>query len=269
MNDCRAENHHATLHVGDLGRMAYAEAVALQRRLQREIIESRSAGGGPPRAVGHLLLVEHDPPVITITRRREARGHLVASTAELREAGVDLAQTDRGGDITYHGPGQLVVYPILDLNCLDLRLGSYMRWLEQIVIDVLSTFGIDGVRDPAAPGVWVPADADHRQVHPAGPSQHDAATMQPRARPSIEQQDAATKICAMGVRISRWVSMHGLALNVTTNLEHFDLIVPCGLAGRGVTSMQRELGERCPPMSEVKGRIVERFQSEIERRREA
>lgn len=213
--------------------MPYGEAFALQKELQRRVIEGRETGGAPM----HLLLVEHDPPVITVSRRREARRHLLASEQELAGAGVEVAETDRGGDITYHGPGQLVAYPILDLNALGLRLHGYMRLLEQVVIDTLANYGIEGRRDPTATGVWVESAVS--RTEPQASSLH--------------------KICAMGVRISRWVSMHGLALNVTTNLDHFELIVPCGLAGRTVTSLRRELGKRCPSMDEVKQVLIEQF----------
>ncbi len=220
----------ANLAVRDLGAMAYADAFALQKELQREVVEGRSLGG----RTMHLLLVQHDPPVITVSRRRAAQGHLLATQEQLAAAGVAVAETDRGGDITYHGPGQLVAYPILDLNVLGLRLHGYMRFLEQVVIDTLSVFGIEGRRDPLATGVWV------------APAAGGSA-------------GGLRKICALGVRVSRWVSMHGLALNVTTNLEHFELIVPCGLAGRTVTSMERELGPACPAMDNVKAALVERF----------
>jgi lipoyl(octanoyl) transferase len=214
------------LVVRDLGRMNYADALAIQRQVHAEVVAARETDGRMA-----LLLVEHDPPVITVGRRPGARQHLTATDVQLHAAGVEVAETDRGGDITYHGPGQLVVYPILDLNRLGLRLASYMRFLEQNVIDALARFGIEGVRDqstPPATGVWL-------QKHPSA------------------------KICALGVRVSKWVSMHGLALNVTTNLEHFNLIVPCGLVGRSVTSMQRELGEQCPRMDEVKRAMIEQF----------
>ena len=205
--------------------MPYAEALALQRSLQQQVIAAR--GANRPRSV--LLLVEHDPPVITISRRAAASSHLLASAETLAEAGVEACETDRGGDITYHGPGQLVVYPILDLNTLGLRLHGYMRWLEDRVLEVLAVFDIDGHRDKDATGVWV------------GPAGHDR------------------KVCALGVRVSRWVSMHGLALNVNPDLTHFDLIVPCGLHGRGVTSMRRELGESCPDMGRVKDAMISAF----------
>ncbi len=220
--DARTEQ---PLVVRDLGQMPYAQALVVQRDLQRQVIQGRSTAA----ACGYLLLVEHLPPVITVSRRAGARQHLVASDAQLAAAGVEVAETDRGGDITYHGPGQLVMYPILDLNALGLRLLGYMRFLERIVTDALAVWGIEGRRDETATGVWVDG----------------------------------SKICAMGVRLSRWVSMHGLALNVTTNLSHFDLIVPCGLRGRTVTSMQREIGDACPPIGEVKDVVVRGFEQAV------
>ena len=247
--------------------MPYAEAFQLQRRLQREVIESRPAPsslrssgaasvGAAPRG-GDLLLVEHEPPVITVSRRKTARRNLLATPEQLAAAGVEVAETDRGGDITYHGPGQLVVYPILDLNVLHLRLHGYMRFLEQVVIDTLAAFGIEGHRDPEATGVWVKRQNVKKSGTPKGYLQR---RNQARGLPS---PGTSAKICAMGVRVSRWVSMHGLALNVTTNLDHFDLIVPCGLTGRSVTSVSEQLGEACPPMEEVKHAMVEQFEKAV------
>jgi len=220
----------------DLGRMPYAEAFDLQRRMHADVIVSRDALQHAERAF-YVLLVEHDPPVITISKRKSAAAHLIATPQQLEDAGVETAETDRGGDITYHGPGQLVAYPILDLNALGLRLHGYMRLLEQVVIDTLAHFGIEGVRDGSATGVWV-----------------------------ADEYGALSKICAMGVRVSRWVTMHGLALNVTTDLNHFNLIVPCGLADRGVTSMQQLLGGKCPGMQEVKGALIDRFREALMQR---
>ena len=216
----------ALLTVRDLGRSDYAEAYDLQRELQEEVILARGRPGQPM----HLLLVEHDPPVITVSRRKGARTHLLATEDQLAAAGVTVAETDRGGDITYHGPGQLVVYPILDLNVLGLRLHSYMRFLESVVIDLLGRYELTGVRDDSATGVWL---------------------------------EDGGKICAMGVRVSRWVSMHGLALNVTTDLSHFQLIVPCGLEGRSVTSLEQQLGDDCPTMDVVKREAVAAFDRAI------
>ncbi|MGI9014815.1 MAG: lipoyl(octanoyl) transferase LipB, partial [Phycisphaerales bacterium] len=220
-------DHAATarinLLVEDLGRLSYSSGLEIQRQRQAAVINQRSSDDAVRAGVSsmYLLFVEHDPPVITVSRRPGARDHLLASPAHLRAIGIEIAETDRGGDITYHGPGQLVVYPILDLNLLSLRLHSYMRLLEDVVINLLAHFNIRGEHDSSATGVWV------RNPH----------------------DDQLRKICAMGVRISRWVSMHGLALNVTTNLDHFRMIVPCGLIGRDVTSLERELGpDACPSM---------------------
>jgi len=224
------------LVVRDLGRMAYGEAYALQRELQGAVIASRGEDVGSA-SVGYLLLVEHDPPVITVSGRKGAGQHVTASAAELQAAGVKVVDTDRGGDVTYHGPGQLVVYPILDLNALGLRIHGYVRMLEQIVIDVIGRWGVEGGRDTDATGVWVGGAGN----------------------------EGGSKVCAIGVRVTRWVTMHGLALNVTTNLDHFELIVPCGLVGRTVTSLARELGSRCPSMEEVKAAVVEGFREHIVR----
>jgi lipoyl(octanoyl) transferase len=226
----------------DLGRMSYADAYAMQKAVQHDVISRRLTEGGDGCGMT-VLFVEHDPAVITISRRPGASQHLIATEAQLRAAGVEVAQTDRGGDITYHGPGQLVVYPILDLNRLDLRLNSYLRFLEQIVIDVLARFGIQGDRDETATGVWV--------------------RPRPTARP---EPGSPAKIAAIGVRVSRWVTMHGLALNVTTNLDHFNLIVPCGLVGRNVTSMQRELADACPRIDQVKHAVAEQFRKALAER---
>jgi lipoyl(octanoyl) transferase len=220
--------------------MAYQPAFDLQREWLDTILHERESIPDTSRPCGTILLVEH-PPVITITSRPGAADHLLAPRAALAAAGIEVAETDRGGDITYHGPGQLVVYPILDLNLLKLRLHDYMRLLEASVIDTCRAFGVEARRDACATGVWVP-----QGPAPSTPSSADDAC--------AVSTDA--KICAMGVRIRRWVSMHGLALNVTTNLAHFNHIVPCGLAGRPVTSLERELGERCPRMSEVKAQLV-------------
>jgi lipoyl(octanoyl) transferase len=234
------------LVVRDLGRMAYGEAVALQRQLQGAVINRRKAEQAGRRRAGYLLLVEHDPPVITVSRRKGVRQHLTATEEQIQAAGVVVAETDRGGDITYHGPGQLVAYLIVDLNVLGLRIHGYMRMLEQVVIDTLERFGIAGHRDESATGVWV--DCQDAETPRRGEKAHGL--------PSVGSD---AKICAMGVRISRWVSMHGLALNVTTNLDHFSLIIPCGLVGRSVTSMGRLLGDACPPMDEVKRVLAGKF----------
>ncbi len=228
----------------DLGHMPYADAYALQSFHLNEVLAARDRGD--TRLAGRVLLVEHDPPVITITRRPAAPSHLLASRADLDLAGIEVHETDRGGDITYHGPGQLVVYPILDLNLLKLRLHDYMRLLEAAVIDVCAHFGVPAQRDACATGVWVPQD------HLLAPT------------PVCDRSPTPTaKIAAMGVRIRRWISMHGLAFNVSTNLDHFGLIVPCGLAGRPVTSLRRELGDRAPTIDLVKPVMLEALRHQL------
>jgi lipoyl(octanoyl) transferase len=217
----------------DLDTLAYRDAWRLQEAAHEEVL-----AGGAER----VLLVEH-PPVITLGRRAD-RGelgqtgvvqHLVASPESLRQLGVELVQSDRGGDITFHGPGQVVAYPIIRLNDHGLSVGGYVRTLERAVIATLADFGIRARRDESAVGVWV----------------DDAAT------------GTAAKICAIGVRIRRGVSLHGLALNVTTDLNYFNLIVPCGLTGRPVTSVRKLLGEAGPTVERVReslaGRLVEAF----------
>ena len=187
-----------------------------------------------------LLLLEHVPPVITVSKKPTAAQHITASPERLEQLGIEIEQTDRGGDITYHGPGQLVAYPILDLKQLNLGVHDYMHALEQIVIDTIAEYEITGTRDPAATGVWVPLPRNENKL---------------------------AKICALGVRISRWITMHGLALNVSTNLDHFNTIIPCGLEGRPVTSMIQILtaqNKNAPEINEVKSILVSRFQSFIQ-----
>jgi len=238
----------------ELGRMPYGQALALQRATLEQAIAARELGGW----VGRVFLVEHDPPVVTVTRRPGAASNLLATPERLSSLGIELAETDRGGDITYHGPGQLVVYPILDLNRLGLRIHSYMRFLEELVIRTIARFGVRGVRDPGATGVWTTqATARPSLQAPVGGS--DAAAGNERVED--ETGSPGAKICALGVRVSRWVSMHGLALNVDPDLSHFQLIVPCGLHGRPVTSLRRELGERAPTMDAVRLALVAEMHS--------
>ncbi len=210
----------------DLGRMEYGAALAVQRSEQEALIASR-----PARRAMKVFFLEHDP-VITISRRPEVRSHLLVSEALLASRGIALAETDRGGDITYHGPGQLVVYPILDLQRLGLRVHPYVRLLEEAAIQTCATFGVAARRDVGCTGAWV--GGVEGGVGAAG----------------------GRKIAAIGVRISRWVSLHGLALNVDPNLSHFDAIIPCGLHDRPVTSLARELGARAPSMDAVKSAFV-------------
>lgn len=204
----------ATLDVFRLGRVPYAEALGVQRRLQAALVAARHEPAGPAHA---LLVVEHDP-VFTLGASGDP-ANVVASEAELEACGATLVRTDRGGDVTFHGPGQTVAYPVLDLNRLtgpdgrSLRdLHRYLRALEEAVVDTCAGVGVRAGRVAGRTGVWVGPDA----------------------------RGSERKVCAMGIRCSRWVTMHGLALNVTTDLSWFGLIVPCGIADRGVTSLERE-----------------------------
>ncbi|XAM00718.1 lipoyl(octanoyl) transferase LipB [Phycisphaeraceae bacterium D3-23] len=229
---------HPAPVVEDLGRLAYGPALERQRALNTAVI----AGEALPT----VLLVEHEP-VITLTRRKEVAGHLTATPEQLAAAGVTTHDTDRGGDITYHGPGQLVVYPILKLGDFGLNLSRYMRLLEQTVIDTAAHWRIAGHNECGAAGVWVAGD------------RCDSGWRMAEGGP------VSAKLCAMGVRIRRNTTLHGLALNVTTDLDHFKLIVPCGLHGRPVTSMQALLGDACPAMAEVKRVLVEKLCANLER----
>jgi lipoyl(octanoyl) transferase len=200
--------------VEQLGRVDYAAGL----RLQRERVTQRKAGAVPDT----LLLLEH-PHVYTLGRNAQ-RQHLLASDAQLAELGAQLFETDRGGDITYHGPGQLVGYPIFDLTQHRRDIAWFMRSLEAVLLGVAADFGITAGRLAGAPGVWVGND----------------------------------KLVAMGVHVSRWVTSHGFAFNVNTDLRFFDWIVPCGLRGKGVTSLEKLLGRRAD-MHEVIERVVEHF----------
>jgi lipoyl(octanoyl) transferase len=210
------------LDVRRLGRIDYQAGLDLQA----ELVAQRKRG-----EIGdQLLLLEH-PDVITLgVRTRNDRSHVLASDDELLEQGVGLFETGRGGDVTYHGPGQLVGYPIIDLKPDRCDVHRYVRDLEDVLIRAVAEFGITAGRVQGLTGIW---------VGPAG---------------------AETKLGAIGVRISRWVTSHGFALNVNTNLSRFGLIVPCGIADRGVTSMQLLLG-RAVPMAEVEDAIVRAFQA--------
>ena len=202
------------LHVEQLGLVDYAAAL----ELQRERVAQRKAGAIPDT----LLLLEH-PHVYTLGRNARQENMLV-SAEWLASRGAQVFHTDRGGDVTYHGPGQLVGYPILDLTQHRRDISWYMRSLEEVFIRTARDFGIEAGRSQGAAGVWVGND----------------------------------KLAAMGVHLSRWVTSHGFALNVNTDLRYFEWIVPCGLQGKGVTSLAKLLGHAVE-MEEVVERVVEHF----------
>lgn len=200
--------------VEQLGLVGYRDAL----RIQQGKVSERKAGTIPDT----LLLLEH-PHVYTLGRNAR-REHLLVSSSRLAEMGAELFETDRGGDITYHGPGQLVGYPIFDLTRHRRDLGWYMRSLEEVFIGVARDFGLEAGRVAGAAGVWTGND----------------------------------KLVAMGIHVSRWVTSHGFAFNVNTNLAYFDSIVPCGLHDRGVTSLEKLLGKRVE-MDAVIDRVIEHF----------
>ena len=212
--------------VTDLGTMPYRDAWREQERVHEEVV-----AGGPER----LLLVEH-PPVITFGRRAGVERNLLASDEQLAKLGVEVVPSDRGGDITFHGPGQIVAYPIVRLNDHGLSVGGYVRTLERAVIEALSDFGIPARKDDCAVGVWVDDGSGTNTL---------------------------AKVCAIGVRIRRGVSLHGLALNVTTDLNYFNLIVPCGLHCRPVTSVHKILGDDAPDIDAVKRVLGRRLGSSL------
>lgn len=189
------------MRVCDLGRMAYAEAWALQRAVSTARIDRRL-----PEDV--LLLVEH-PPVVTLGRSTK-EGNLLASPELLLARGVELFEVERGGDVTFHGPGQLVGYPIFDLTGIKQDLHWYLRQVEELMIRAIAKFGLEGSRVAGKTGVWV----------------------------------GEKKIASIGVHARQWVTWHGFALNVTTDLSYFDLMVPCGIADVTMTSVAQELIER-------------------------
>ena len=203
------------LEVRRLGIVPYVDALDMQKAL----VEQRRAG----RIPNLLLLLQH-PPVITLGVRASSRAHVTASDAVLASRGVEVHEAGRGGDVTYHGPGQIVGYPILDLRPHRCDVHRYVRDLEDVMIRVCADYGVAAGRVAGMSGAWVGSD----------------------------------KIGAIGVRISRWITSHGFAFNVNTRLDDFQLIVPCGIADRGVTSLQKLTG-RTVSVSEVEDRIVRRF----------
>jgi lipoyl(octanoyl) transferase len=198
-----------------LGLVPYGEALDLQKAL----VEERRSGCVPDL----VLLLQH-PPVITLGVRRNSRSHVTASDGQLAMHGIEVHEAGRGGDVTYHGPGQLVGYPILDLRPDRCDVHRYVRDLEEVMIRVCADYGLTAHRVDGLSGAWVGTE----------------------------------KIGAIGVRISRWITSHGFAFNVNTRLEDFRLIVPCGIADRGVTSLRKLLDEELS-IEEVEGRFIRRF----------
>ncbi|HVV06204.1 MAG TPA: lipoyl(octanoyl) transferase LipB [Puia sp.] len=232
----------------DLGRAEYKLVWDYQESLLQENVriktELRRLADHPagqltdhPAAVGtrelvtsnYLLFVEH-PPVYTLGKSGHMENVLIDED-HMKKKGIDFFQTNRGGDITFHGPGQIVGYPILDLERFYTDIGKYLRNLEEVIILVLKTYSLRGDRSPGETGVWI--------------------------EPGVKGRER--KICAIGVRCSRWITMHGFAFNVNTDLDYFGNIVPCGIQDKQVTSLEKELG-RALPMEEVKEEVRRRFE---------
>jgi lipoyl(octanoyl) transferase len=217
------------------GLIEYTTALAQQEVLFNELldlkVQNRNAED-PVFTHNHFISCEH-PHVYTLGKSGNEQ-HLLLNEELLKDKGAQYYKTNRGGDITYHGPGQLVVYPILDLENFFTDIHKYLRLLEQAVIDTCAHFGIKAGRIDGLTGVWVDFDQDD-------------ANSQPR------------KICAMGVKCSRWISMHGLALNVNTNLDYFNYIVPCGISDKAVTSIAHELGKPVD-IHDVNKVLIEKFE---------
>lgn len=228
----------------DLGTIDYLSAWNYQESLLQENVNIKlaynkiSAETSPAQAgfpvmdlptINYLLLLEH-PPVFTLGKSGSAENMLVSENT-LDKKGIGFFKTNRGGDITFHGPGQLVGYPILDLEKFYTDIGRYLRELEEVIILTIAAYGLKGARSRGETGVWLDPDIP----------------------------DKARKICAMGVRCSRWITMHGFALNVHTDLSYFDYIIPCGIMNKQVTSLQKELNIPVS-MAEVKETFLLNFQ---------
>ena len=214
----------------DLGRMDYKECWDLQRSLFDALIAQKmsrrtESPADSEESIGTVLVVEH-PAVYTLGKNGK-ESNLLLGEEYLRSIGADFYRIDRGGDVTFHGEGQIVGYPIIDIEQLGIGLRDYIDALEQSVIDTMAHYGIEAGRLAGASGVWLGSAEQHN----------------------------LRKICAIGVRASRFVTMHGFALNVSTDLRYFNHINPCGFTDKGVTSMERELGS-APDMEEVKEQVI-------------
>jgi len=220
-----------TVEVQDLGLKDYKGTWEYQESLFKAIVDTkiknRREEAGLPTD-NHFLFVEH-PHVYTLGKSGDI-SNLLVNEAELKAKNATFYKVNRGGDITYHGPGQIVGYPILDLDNFFTDIHKYLRFLEEMIILTLAEYGIKAERSPGETGVWL-----------------DVGT--PFAR----------KICAMGVRASRWVTMHGFALNVNANLGYFDLMIPCGIRGKAVTSLNVELGKQSVDEAEVREKLLKHF----------
>jgi len=243
-------NLHINMHkqqviFKDLGIMGYKEAWDFQEKLLQQNVKAKAAAfckqlavgnteleettNHKPQTTNYLLFVEH-PAVYTLGKSGHEENILI-SEEEMNTRAIEFYKTNRGGDITFHGPEQIVGYPILDLENFYTDIGRYMRELEEVIILTLAEYGVMSSRSVGETGVWIDAGTPHKE----------------------------RKICAMGVRCSRWVTMHGFALNVNTDLSYFDFIIPCGIQNKKVTSLEKELGRKVS-VEEVKEKIKNNFE---------
>jgi lipoyl(octanoyl) transferase len=228
----------------DLGRLNYQSAWDYQERLLQENVKIKSLACSHESGVSksqlpaqdtelstqhYLLFVEH-PPVFTLGKSGNI-DHVLLNEDRLKEKGIEFFRTNRGGDITFHGPEQIVGYPILDLEKFYTDIGKYLRNIEEVIIQTLAGYGIKGDRSSGETGVWIDPDIKGKE----------------------------RKICAIGVRTSRWITMHGFAFNVNTDLNYFNFIIPCGISNKQVTSLEKELGRKVD-MNEVKEKVKKNFE---------
>jgi len=228
------EKKNHTIYYQDIGLTAYERAFEMQTALFEGLKQIKIDNKYRDEQIttdNYFLFTEH-PHVYTLGKSGKEE-HLLIGEQERRQKSVQFIKTNRGGDITYHGPGQIVGYPILDLDNFDLDILVYMRLMEEIIIDLLDIYGLRGERSEGETGVWLDVG-------------------KPQAR----------KICAMGVKTSRWVTMHGFALNVDTDLSYFNHIIPCGIRNKGVTSLQQELGYT-PDKKLLKRHILNLFSEKL------
>ncbi|WP_068246939.1 lipoyl(octanoyl) transferase LipB [Hydrotalea flava] len=212
----------------DLGLKDYKSVWDFQEQLLATNVALKSNEVTRKQTKNYLLFVEHTP-VYTLGKSGK-REHILISEAEMKEKSIDFFHINRGGDITFHGPQQIVGYPILDLDKFKTDLGWYLRSLEEVIIQTLAIYGIKGSRSEGETGVWIDPD----------------------------KKGFERKICAMGIKCSRWITMHGFAFNINTDLNYFNNIIPCGIQNKQVTSLQKELGMPIP-MDEVKQHVKENF----------
>lgn len=225
-----------TIELKDLGTKDFKDTWDYQEQLFKEILDAKIKNRREALSLqtdNYFLFVEH-PHVYTLGKSGDI-SNLLLSEEQLTQKGATFYKINRGGDITYHGPGQIVGYPILDLDNFFTDIHKYLRFLEEMIILTLAEYGLKSERSPGETGVWL-----------------DVGT--PFAR----------KICAMGVRASRWVTMHGFALNVNANLGYFDNIIPCGIRGKAVTSLNVELGVDKVDENEVKQKLLKHFKTLFE-----